>query len=636
MAETLNILVIEDSDADFRLLERKLKQDGLPVRCRRAVSLDELADEVERGPWDIVLSDYNVPQMAFLDGLTLLQSRLPDVPVIVVSGTVGEERAVALLKLGVSDFVLKDHLVRLRPVIERSLADAAARRAIRAAEAELRLLHAAVNAAVDAVVITDRAGTIVWVNPAFTTITGFTAEEAIGRNPRDLVKSGAHPAEFFTDLWNTLLAGKVWHGEITNRRKDGRRYPEEQSITPIKDASGGISHFVAIKRDLTAEKQTQEQLFQAQKMESIGLLAGGIAHDFNNLITTINVTADLASVRLREDDRLRADFDRIREAGERAASLTRQLLAFGRRQMMTREVLCLAEVVAKMQDMLSRLIGEDIELTMALSDGQGSVLADRGQLEQVIMNLALNARDAMPTGGALTIETRDVELDETFAGTHSLVCAGPHVMLAVSDAGVGMDADTQARIFEPFFTTKEVGKGTGLGLATVYGIVKQSGGSIWVYSAPGSGTTFKIYLPRVHGVQPSPQARPTAVAMRGTETILVVEDEEVLRILTRRLLEMVGYTVLTAGSGEEALLALARHGGPVHLVLTDVVMPGITGRELAVRLETTHPGLKVLYTSGYTDDVILRKGLLDRTNNFISKPFSMKDLTRKVRQVLDA
>jgi PAS domain S-box-containing protein len=636
MAELLNILVVEDSEADFLLIERELKRQNLPAHCARVDSIEQFTAEIALGSWHLVLADYSVPHLDFEDCLNLILTNLPDVPVIVVSGTVGEERAVALLREGVSDIVVKDRLNRLGSVVERSLKDAAGRRAVRTAEAESRLLSAALNAAADAVVITDRAGTIVWVNPAFTAVTGYSTEEAVGRNPRDLVKSGVHPPEFFAALWNTILAGEVWRGEVTNRRKDGRLYPEEMSITPVGNASGEIAHFVAIKRDLTAEKRMQAQFLQAQKMESVGLLAGGVAHDFNNLITTINVTADLAAVRLRDDDQLREEFGRIREAGERAAALTRQLLAFSRKQIMAPEALSLGAVATGMQDMLQRLLGEDITLTVSAADGTAGVMADRGQIEQVVMNLAVNARDAMPTGGALTIRTDVVELDGTFAATHPSVQPGPHVLLMASDTGIGMDEATQARIFEPFFTTKEPGKGTGLGLATVYGIVKQSGGSIWVHSTPGKGTTFEVYLPRISDVQPRAEVRPTPRAMRGTETVLLVEDEEVLRTLSRRLLEMAGYTVLTAGSGDEALSLIARHHGSVHLVLTDVVMPGISGLELAARLATSHPGLKVLYTSGYTDDVILRHGLLDRTAHFIGKPYSMKDLTSKVRDVLDS
>jgi len=638
MVDLVNILMIEDSQADFLLIERQLEQQGVLASCRRVASFEQLTAEIGRRPWDVVLSDFTIPHLDFFECLDLVLTRLPDVPVIVVSGTIGEERAVSLLKAGVSDVVLKDRLLRLGPAIERSLRDASDRRARRATEAELRLLSAALNAAADAVVITDRKGMIAWVNPAFTAIAGYSTEEALGRKPGDLVKSGVHPPEFYKDLWHTILAGHVWRGEITNRRKGRQLYPEAQTITPVKDARGEVTHFVAIKRDLTVEKQLQAQFLQAQKMETVGQLAGGIAHDFNNLITAINGTADLASLGLREGDPLRTDFERIRKTGERAASLTRQLLAFSRKQFMAPEVLDLNAVVTDMQDMLQRLLGEDIELMVMPAQSGGSVLVDRGQVEQLVMNLAVNARDAMPDGGALTIETDDVELDDSYAATHPSVNPGPHVMLAVSDTGVGMGEAIRSRIFEPFFTTKGPGKGTGLGLAMVYGIVKQSGGSIWVYSEPGKGTTFKIYLPRVEGVQPprEPPPRPTPTAVTGTETILVVEDEEFLRELAARMLQMAGYTVLTASDGEEALQLLGRYDSPVHLVLTDVVMPGISGRELATRLATSHASVKVLYTSGYTDDVILRHGLLDRTTHFLSKPYSMDDLTRKVREALDA
>jgi PAS domain S-box-containing protein len=504
------------------------------------------------------------------------------------------------------------------------------------AEAELRLQSAALNAAANGIVITDRDGSIAWINPAFTALTGYSAEEAIGKNPRELVKSGVHDQAFYKHLWDTILTGNVWHGEMTNRRKDGTLYAEDMTITPVKDAGGEITHFIAIKRDLTEEKRLEAQFLQAQKMESVGRLAGGIAHDFNNLLTVINGTADLASMKLREGDPLRTVFLHIRQAGDRAASLTRQLLAFSRKQIMKPEVLNLSTLVADLRSMLQRLIREDIDLVVVPAQDLGSVRADPGQIEQVVINLVVNARDAMPDGGTLTIETRDVQLDEAQAGMHPSMQPGPHVMLAVSDTGVGMDEATRMRIFEPFFTTKEQGKGTGLGLATVYGIVKQSGGSIWVYSELGKGTTFKIYLPRVGEVARTVRRVRTLTAVPGTETILIVEDEEVLRDLATHILQSAGYTVLTASSGGEALLLLEHHDGPVHLVLTDVVLPGISGLDLAKRVAEAHPEIKVLFTSGYTNDAILRNGVLDKLTHFIGKPYTMAELTHKVREVLDA
>ncbi len=348
--------------------------------------------------------------------------------------------------------------------------------------------------------ITDRKGSIEWINAAFTTLTGYGAEEALGRNPRDLVKSGAHSRAFFENLWQTILGGDVWRGEMTNRRKDGSQYPEEQTITPLRDARGEITHFIAIKRDLTERRQLEAKALEAQRIDAVGRLAGGIAHDLNNLLTVINGTSDLASADLKPGDPLRADLEDIHRAGTRAASLTQRLLAFSRRQFLTLEILNLNTVVAGVQDVLMRVIGEDLHVVVVPAADLGRVRADVRQIEQVILNLALNARDAMPTGGTLTIETRNVDLDKAFAAAHPSVEPGPCVMLAISDTGVGMDEATRRLAFEPFFTTKPPVTGSGLGLSAVYGIVKQTGGSIWIDSAPGAGTTVSIYLPRLHEV----------------------------------------------------------------------------------------------------------------------------------------
>jgi two-component system cell cycle sensor histidine kinase/response regulator CckA len=500
---------------------------------------------------------------------------------------------------------------------------------------QARLQSAALNAAADAMLITDRAGTISWINPAFTDLTGYTVEEAIGKNPRALQKSGAHDPDFYRDMWNTILSGHVWRGEMTNRRKDGSVYPEHQSITPVKNLGGEISHFIAIKRDLTEERELQSQFLQAQKMEIVGRLAGGVAHDFNNLLTVINGTAEFGVMALKDNDPLRSDFQEIQQAGARAASLTRQLLAFSRRQIMQLGVLNLNPVVADMKGMLQRLIGEDIDLVVVPANDTGNVRADAGQIEQVVLNLAVNARDAMPQGGRVTIETRNVELDGAYAALHPSVKPGPYVMLAVTDTGTGMDAATRARIFEPFFTTKGPGKGTGLGLATVYGIVNQSGGSVRVYSELGRGTTFKVYLPRVDEAASSTHSTEARPLARGTETVLIVEDEEALRHLAARILESAGYKVLTARTGAAALQLMKGQNGSVQVVFTDVVMPEMGGCELAARLAEAHPGVKVLFSSGYTDDAVLRHGVIDNAAHFIGKPYTRVTLTRAIRDLLD-
>ncbi|MBI4246528.1 MAG: GAF domain-containing protein, partial [Candidatus Rokubacteria bacterium] len=383
--------------------------------------------------------------------------------------------------------------------------------------------------------------------------------------------------------------------------------------------------------------QTQSQLVQAQKMQAVGQLAGGIAHDFNNLITVIGGRAHMLLGQMPAGDPLRRDVDVINATAERAADLTRQLLAFSRKQVLDPKVLDLNRVVAEVAPMLRRLIGEDVELVTALGTGLGQVKADPRQLEQVLMNLAINARDAMASGGRLTIETSNVTLDAGYTREHVGTSPGPHVMLAVSDTGEGMDAETLARVFEPFFTTKGPGKGTGLGLATVYGIVKQSGGNIWVYSEPGRGTTFKIYLPRVYEApEVAAPASPSSGAGRGSETILLVEDEEAVRQLARDILTAQGYTVIEAAHGGEALLISGRHAGPIDLLLTDVVMPHMSGRALAERLAPLRPRMKILYMSGYTENAVVHHGMLDAGTMYLQKPFTPDGLARKVREILDA
>jgi two-component system, cell cycle sensor histidine kinase and response regulator CckA len=406
---------------------------------------------------------------------------------------------------------------------------------------------------------------------------------------------------------------------------------------PLRGADGEVQGAVCMALDVTDRKQLEEQFRQAQKMEAVGRLAGGIAHDFNNLLMVIQGYADLMTDRLPEGDALRRNAEQIQMAAQRATSLTRQLLAFSRKQMLAPKVLNIQSVVVDMEKILRRLIGEDVELQTSAAADLGLVKADRSQLEQVIMNLAVNARDAMPKGGRLTIETANVELDASFGETPAVVVPGKYVLLAVTDNGSGMDAETQAHIFEPFFTTKEKGKGTGLGLATVYGIVKQSGGYVWVYSEMGRGTAFKIYLPRIEEENP-PAGRdqmPDAESVkRGSETVLLVEDEKGVRELAREYLEMTGYTVVLAEDGRTALELAAMHSGTIHLLMTDVVMPGISGRELADRVAKIRPGIKVLYMSGYTDHAVVHHGILENDAVLLQKPFTLSTLAAKLREIL--
>jgi len=473
-----------------------------------------------------------------------------------------------------------------------------------------------------------------FVNPRVTALAGYSPEEYYA-DP-DLAFKVVHPedrpmldAAFLGDGPEVSMSTLRW------AHRNGAVIWIEQHHVLVRDQGGRLVAIEFIARDITGRKHLEAQFLQAQKMEAIGRLAGGVAHDFNNLLTVINGYSSQALDALSPSEPLRQDIEEINKAGERAATLTRQLLAFSRRQMLTTRVLDLNVIVLDMDRMLRRVLREDVELVTALEPALDAVHADPGQIEQVIMNLAVNARDAMPAGGRLLIETGNVELDDAYARQDRVMVPGRYVMLAVSDTGCGMDEETQANIFEPFFTTKPQGEGTGLGLSTVFGIVKQSGGNIWVYSEPGKGTSFKIYFPRV-ALRPESVGRRLATKpAAGSETVLVVEDEDGVRKLIRSVLKRAGYTVLEARGGGEALLLCQSHWSTIHLLLTDLVMPQMGGRELAKRIAALRPEIKLLFMSGYTDNAIVQQGVLDRETPFLQKPFTPAALAGKVRETLD-
>ena len=501
-------------------------------------------------------------------------------------------------------------------------------------EAELLLLHMAVSQSAEAVVITDSEGTIEYVNPAFEQITGYSREEAIGRTPR-ILKSGLQKEEFYRILWETLLRGEMWKGRFVNRKKDGSLYEEEATISPVRNASGKIVHFVGGKRDITRDVMLQKQVETALRMETVGTLAGGIAHDFNNALTGIMGFGELMRLRLAGDSQSIADLDEILHCADRAATLTGQLLAFARRQIIKPTNLSLNAVVTNLVKFISKTIGEHIEVKTILAEDLKSVHADQAQIEHVLMNLCLNARDAMPQGGTLRIVTENVYLDEEYVSDNVYMKEGKFVLLEISDTGIGMDKQTRERVFEPFFTTKGPDKGTGLGLSMVYGTVKQHNGFIHLYSELGKGTTFKVYLPAIEALPDAvAEKRREEIVRGGTETILVAEDEESIRSLAERTLKEIGYNVLLARNGAEAI-EIFRRNKEIALAVLDVVMPMKGGKEAFDEMQKENQQLKVIFISGYSADAIHESFVLTPEMSFLRKPFGPITLARKIREVLD-
>jgi PAS domain S-box-containing protein len=506
--------------------------------------------------------------------------------------------------------------------------------ALRVSEARSR---ATLEAALDGIITIDQAGRVIAFNPAAEQIFAYRQADVLGHELADLIVPPS-----LRDAHRRGLAQSVATGEgrlfdrrieMTAMRADGSEFAVELIITRV--VTDGQVCFTGFVRDLTTRKLLEAQFLQAQKVESIGRLAGGIAHDFNNLLTAMAGYTGLARDALPADHPAHSDLEEVQKAAQRAGSLTRQLLAFARKQPIEPHVINLDALLRDMDTLLRRLIGENIDLVIQPTPDLGHVIADPGQIEQVIVNLAVNARDAMPEGGKLTIETRNVTLDTAYAQEHLSVVEGPYILLAVSDTGTGMDAETQSHMFEPFFTTKEQGKGTGLGLATCFGIIKQHGGYIWVYSEVGHGTTIKIYLPRVYEAAEVRQPVDEQVVPGGTETVLLVEDELAVRVFAARVLREAGYTVVEASNGAEALHVVQEYSGMIHLLLTDVVLPQMGGKALATRLVAQSPSLKVLFMSGYADDAIVHHGRLETGLAFLHKPFSPAAVLRKVRETVD-
>jgi two-component system cell cycle sensor histidine kinase/response regulator CckA len=648
MGIPLRVLVLEDSKLDFELLLHEFHRGGYETESIRVQTEEGMRAALEQDAWDIIIADFSMPQFNAMDALKIYHELKLDLPVIIVSGTVGEEVAVEAMKAGAHDYFMKDKLVRFCPAVKRELKEAEVRWGRKRAEESLRESEERYR------IITENMSDTVWlmdmnlkttyISPSVFRARGFTMEE-LQALPLEKNFSPASMQIVAQVMAEELTPEKLGQKDLKLERtlelefcrKDGSFFWSEISITLIRDREGNPAGIVGVGRDITERKQLEDQLHQAIKMEAIGRLAGGVAHDLNNALTPIMGISEILLKELGPGHPIYEDIQEIKESGERCVSLTRQLLAFGRRQPLDMKVLNINDAVINIEKLLARVIGEDIGLVQFLDPELGNVKADVGQLEQIIVNLAVNARDAMPDGGKLTIETKNVTLDEEYSNNHVSTAPGPYVMLAVSDNGTGMDAETRAHIFEPFFTTKEIGKGTGLGLSTVYGIVKQSGGNIGVYSEPGKGTTFKIYLPRVEEEAEETRARKrvSAISYRGSETILLVEDEDSVRKVAKRILEEQGYQILEAGNSEQALKLSESYKRPIHIIITDVVMPGMSGKEMSERLLISRPGIKILFVSGYTDNAIVHHGVLEKGTNFLQKPFTVESLTAKVRTVLD-
>lgn len=637
----LSVLLVGNQEEDFFLIREMLERHrtSLSAELDHASCIEEAQTMLASGHYGLVLFQHETGDAAATRMLGELMQAGRAIPFIVLTERADEKAVAEIIQAGAWDCLEKSQLsgANLLRTIRFNLNLYATQQQQREAEHSLRKLSCAVDQSADAIMITNGDRVIEYVNAAFETLTGYSREEIVGQTP-SILTSGQQPPELYRELWETISIGNVYRNILVNRKKNGELYYVDESISPIRDTAGVITHFVSNGRDLTKRLHLEAQLLQAQKMDVVGRLAGGVAHDFNNLLTVITSYSELALDSVPAGSPTQGRLNEIISAARRAAELTRQLLGFSRNQPQALRVAELNPVVAGIVKTLHRLIGEDIELTFEPGEGLGRIRLDPMQVEQILMNLAANARDAMPQGGKCRLETSNVILDEAYVATKNAeIPTGRYAVLTFTDTGSGISTDHLPHIFEPFYSTKPSGKGTGLGLATVYGIVKQNHGFVWAYSELGMGTVFKIYFPCVADRVPSTEL-PGVISepiVRGTETILLVEDEEALRRATCEFLTLRGYNVLEARDGLHAMSVANKYGSPIQLVVTDVVMPHVSGGQLARELARVRPETGVLFVSGYAGQTVLDHKVVDVESHFLQKPFTLNQLAGKVRSVLD-
>jgi two-component system cell cycle sensor histidine kinase/response regulator CckA len=639
-SEPLRVLLVGKREEDFFLIREILERtrNTLATDLDHAHSLEEAKRMLQQGGYGLVLFEHETGHTEAIKLVAEFLHAGVTVPFILLTEGADENTVIEILEGGTWNCVAKSQLdgATLIRTMRSTLALHSLQQDQHTAEESLRKLSRAVEQSADMVMVTDRNGILEYVNPAFEALTGYQREEVCGKTPR-ILKSGEQAPELYQQMWKTIVAGNVYRGILVNRKKNGDLYSVEVSISPVRDAAGQITHFISNGRDLTERMRLEAQLRQSQKMDAIGNLAGGVAHDFNNLLTIITSYAELALDAAPQDSPLQSKIQEILLAARRAAELTRQLLAFSRKQPQALRVADLNQVIERIANTLPRLIGEDIQFSFRRGEGLGQVRVDPLQIEQILMNLAANARDAMPQGGHLRIDTSNELLDDAYVQSKkALIPTGRYAVITVSDDGTGISTEHMPHIFEPFYTTKPLGQGTGLGLATVYGIVKQNKGYIWAYSEPMMGTIFKIYLPcvaRRGNWGEVEDAKPESLT-RGSETVLLVEDEQSVRRAAAEFLTLQGYTVFEAKDGLDALSVAKGCGATIHLLVTDVVMPNMSGGQLAKELAQLRPDTKILFVSGYAGKTVLDHNVVDVETNFLQKPYTLKQFSLKIRSAL--